>query len=137
MVAEHAVAVEINFRAVRGLKEAEILFCDQLRDLADIRCLVMFDVAALAADVVLQLPPGRVEGVTDGDVGVFMRMIGLGIAGDHDLPPGYPQHETNTEQIALMVAPVPFLDHDPAGGDPRMELFQLGDARADPVCKCF
>ena len=76
---DDAVAMEINLIAICCFDEPIILLGHKLGDAALVGAVVVFNVAPLAADVVLQLPASGVEHVADRDMDVLMSMVGLGM----------------------------------------------------------
>ena len=61
---------------------------------------------AQAANVFLELAPGRLEGIADGDVDVFVGMVVLGFPGHHDFLAGQRQIDAHMKELALVLVAV-------------------------------
>lgn len=77
--------------------------------------------------VILELPAGRVEGVTDGDMRILVGMILGWVPGRHNFAPGYGQFHSNVEQPALPMVAADLFQHDATGNQPVVEFFELCD----------
>src|SRR6516164_3881320 len=83
-----AVAVEVDLVAVGAQDKAAILLGEEPRDPSVVGHRVQLDVSASLANVVFELPAGRVESIADSDVDILMGMVCCGIAADDDLAAG-------------------------------------------------
>jgi hypothetical protein len=81
-------------------------------------------IAPPLADVVLELAAGGVEGVTNGDVDVFVRLVLVWLAiHDHDLARDR-EIDPHVEEPALVMMAVMLFHHHVAGGDVVAELLE-------------
>lgn len=91
------------------------------------------DIGATQPRVVLQLTLGRSEGVPDGDMGIFMRLVvGAGPV-DDDAPAGDVQFDRDPEQLALLLVAMGGLDDHAAADDAVEEPLEMRDAAMDIV----
>src|SRR6516162_2793045 len=82
---QDAVAMKVDLPAVRRRKEAVTFLGKELAD-AGMGCgLKGLHGAPPAAHVILQPPAGRVEGVPNGHMDVFVLRVFTRLAGHHDL----------------------------------------------------
>jgi hypothetical protein len=63
-------------------------------------------VAPLAADVILDLARGSVEGVANGNVDVLVRVVLLRLAAHDELAAGKREIEADVEELSLPMTPV-------------------------------
>jgi hypothetical protein len=82
--------------------------------------------------MIFEQPAGGVEGISDRDMDILVRMMRRGIAPDDDLVPRNFEIDTHPKQIALLAARMPALDNDPAGNDSAKEVFELRGALLYP-----
>jgi ATP synthase len=94
-------------------------------------------IAAPLANVVFEQPVHCVKRVADGDMGILLRVVRLGIASDDDVAARNTQICADPEQIALPAARMLAFDDDAAGYDPFEKAFELlgawTDARRNPL----
>jgi hypothetical protein len=81
-------------------------------------------VLALALQLVVELPAGRIEGVADRDVDVGMRWI-AGFASDHELFAWDVDIDANVEAAAMRVMSRRRFDDDATTGDPTRVTLEL------------
>jgi hypothetical protein len=74
-----------------------------------------FDLVPLFADIILQLSLDGTEGVTYGNIDIFVGMVLIGTATGNDLATGDRQVDTHMEQFALAVMLVRRLNHYATG----------------------
>src|SRR5262245_61856046 len=122
---DHAVAMEIDLPRIGRSDEAVAPLWVQPNDAALSGRVVGFDVSACLTDVVLELTPGRIEGVADRHVDVLVRALLRGLA------PRDTQVNADVEQFALSMLPVRRLDHHANARDPIVELLELGGLLPD------
>jgi len=126
-----AVTMEIDLGAIGGHDEAAILLGKQARDPPMIGYCMQLHIAAPLANVVFEQPAHGVKRVADGDMGVLVRVVRLGIAADDDLAAGNTEIYADAEQVALLAARMLAFDDDTAGYDPIEKAFELLGACAD------
>ena len=83
---DHAVAVEVDLAPVGGGNEAVVALRDESGDDPVRRGLVRLHRGLELAHVVLELAPGRIDGVADRHVGVLVPAGHRRLAGDVDVP---------------------------------------------------
>jgi hypothetical protein len=88
--------------------------------------------AAALPGVIFEPATQCVEGVANGDMRIFMRVVCAVIAADDDLAAGDREINANFEHIALVVARVLTLHRDVASGDAIEEMLKLLGTLADP-----
>jgi hypothetical protein len=130
-IAGNGVAMKVDLGAIGGRNEAVVSFGDESRDPAMGRNLVRLDIASAATDMVLQLPPHRVEAVLDGDIDVFMCVVLGRIAFHHDLLAGNLEVDPDVIEISVLSTIGPLDDHSTAH-DSIEEALQLFGAFANP-----
>jgi hypothetical protein len=128
-VIRDAVAMEIDFVAVCTCNEAAIPIGEETRNSSVIGHRVELDVAASAANVILEQPASCVERVADRDMDILMGMVRLGVTPDHDLAPGNFEINPHPEQITLLTAGVLAFDDNATRYDPVKEAFERLGAR--------
>ncbi len=121
------VAVEVDFPAVGRLDEAVGREGKELRDPAAATGVVRFLLAPHAADVILQPAAGRREGVAECDVHVFVRVVEMVIAVDHDLAAGHADVDPDGIEPSEPMVTVRLRDHDVAAGDAVAEALEPAD----------
>jgi len=125
-----AVTMEIDLSAIAGHDETAILLGKQARDPSVVGYRMQLHIAAPLANVVFKQSAHGVKRVADGDMGILMRVMGLGIASDDDLAAGNTEVYADTEQISLPPARMLAFDDDAAGYDPIEKAFELLGAYA-------
>lgn len=133
VVGDQAVAVEVEFAAVRGGDAAAVTVGVERAHLAVAGLLVRLDLALLVAGQVLELALHRVEGVADRDVDVGVGVVLVGLAAGDQLVARHLEVDADVEMLALLVVAVQQLDRDPAAHDAAVEAAQLLDLFPDPV----
>jgi hypothetical protein len=89
--------------------------------------------ALLASVPVLKTPPRGIEGVANGDICVFVSMIGGRIAVDHDIAAAWQGDlKPHIEQIAVSSTMAPAFHCNAASQNAGMEFFQLLSFLVDP-----
>ena len=117
--------MEIDLSAIAGHDEAAILLGKQTRDPSVIGYCMQLHIAAPLANVVFKQPAHGVKRVADGDMGILVRVVRLGIAADDDLAAGNTEIDADAEQVALLAARMLAFDDDTAGYDPIEKAFEL------------
>jgi nucleotide-binding universal stress UspA family protein len=87
---------------------------------------VALDVAALLAAVVLELAPRRAEGVAQGDLKVFVVLVG-----NDDLAAGHPNVDARGQLLAVPLVPAGQLEHHVAARDVGIEAVEFFRLLAD------
>jgi hypothetical protein len=127
-----AVAMEIDLVAIGGLDKAAILLGEEACNPAVVRHRMQLYLTAPLANVIFEQAAGGIERVADGDMGIFMRMMGRRIATDDNLSAGNRKIDANPKQIALLAPRVLAFDDDPASCDPVIKAFEFLGAVAYP-----
>lgn len=81
--------------------------------------------------VVFQLPPGGVEGVAQGNVGILVLL-----PVHHDFFSGHAQVDVDVERLALLLMFCRLFDHDAATDDVGEKLFEFLGLLADVRLEC-
>ena len=129
--AHHAVAVKVQFAAVRGLDEPVTAFRKELGHETERRFNMRFHFAVHFLRMAFELPFHGIKGVPDRDVDVFVF-----IPVDQELRSGYGEIDSDIEQLALLMPALRLFDRHPAGHDPAEEPLQLGHTVVDLCDHC-
>jgi|GEM_PF-3275658 len=86
---------------------------------------MVLDFAALHADVLFELALGGIEGVAQRDVHIFVSLLVMVVAADHDLFLRHAQIDPDFEEITLVLMMVFRFDGDPTADDVITELLQF------------
>ena len=127
-----AVAVKKDVTTVRGLQPAEVEVRPKQGYPAVGGGFMVFDFAATHTDVVLKLAAYAVERITQGDVRIFMRVIGIGRTRDDDFLARDRNVDAKLIQITLVMVFVRRLENHPATDDFVVEFFEL----VHPLANC-
>lgn len=92
---------------------------------------VRLNFPAVDADVFLELPFGRVEGVAQRDVEILVRLLVVVIAADDDVLVRYRKIDSDVIEIALVLVTMLRFDRDFATDDVVAELLQFSHFFAD------
>jgi len=120
------VGVEIQFVAIGAPDEAITLVGIEAHHLADVFRIVGLGFAAQAPGIVVELAPGRIEGVAQGDIHVFVP-----VAVHHDFAARHADVDAHVEEFSLMLVLVRHFHHHPAGHDGLEEGLQFLGLVAD------
>jgi hypothetical protein len=126
-----AVAVEIDLGPIGGLDKAAIPSGQEACNPAVVGHQMPLYVAAPFANIIFEQPSGRVERVTNGDMGILMRVTSRRISIDDDFASRDDKLDAHLEQVALPPARVPTFDDDPARDDPIEEALEFLGTTAD------
>lgn len=99
--------------------------------------IVEFRPAALHPGIFLKLALRGFESVTQGDIAVFMGLLVVMIAADHDLLLRNAQINPDFVEITLMLVVMFCLDGNPATDDMVVELLQFGCFLTDLGGNCI
>src|SRR5574340_1179351 len=120
------VETEIELAAVGTPDEAVGFLGNQTRHQAGVFLRMGLGLAAHALAVILQLASGRIEGVTQGDIHVFVP-----VAVHDDLAAWHADGDAHVEEFALILVLVRHFHHHPAGHDRLEKRLQLLHSFAD------
>lgn len=95
--ADDAVAVKIDLLARRSEDEAAVPLGQQAYDPPVIGYRMLLDRTAAAARVIFEQTAGGVEGVTDGNMRILVRVVRTRITADDDLGTGDGEIDANLE----------------------------------------
>ncbi|CAI8730337.1 protein of unknown function [Methylococcus capsulatus] len=95
-------------------------------------CLMVFDFAALYADVFFELALERVESVAQCDVDVLMSLFVVMFATDYQMFVRHGQVDAHMVEITLVLMMVLGFHGNPAADDMVAELLQLASFFANP-----
>ncbi|MGD8551002.1 MAG: hypothetical protein PVF41_06150 [Methyloceanibacter sp.] len=121
---DHTVFMKVDFLAVRHRYEAVVL--KELTNLAMSGRVVSLHSAAHPSRMIFHLSSRSVEGITDSDIHIFMRMVEPSRMPHVHI---FPRHtEINAYVIEVTAAMVMMgrLDNDPAAHDSIREVFEFG-----------
>ena len=123
--------MEVDDAPLRSLDPSVAVVRVQLDDGAMRRGLVILDLAADLARVILELPVGGIEGIANRDIHVLVGMVLAGCAADHDLVSGHRDVDLGVVEIALVVMAVLRFDNHATGHDVVQKRVQLGGLLAN------
>src|SRR3990170_8322264 len=119
----HAVFVEIDLLAVRGLGKPIIL--KELRDLAMTGRGMDFYRPAHAPRMVFQLSTRRIEGIANGDINVLMRMVERARMPDEDILPRHTDVDPHVIKLAVVMMTMRGLDDNSAPHNAIVKALEL------------
>jgi hypothetical protein len=125
------VETEIEFAAVDAPDEAVGFLGNQARHQARKLLRVGLGFAAQAPAVILELAFGRIEGIAQRDIYVFVP-----VAVHHDFASRHPDVDAHVEGLALILVLVRHFNHHPAGHDRFEKGFEFPGLFADVCLDC-
>jgi putative FmdB family regulatory protein len=134
---EDAVFVEVDLAAIGGLEKTVALVFEEAGDARVRRARVLFDLPAAAADVVLELSRGLLQGVVDGEVEILVLGVLGRIARYDDLFTGHIQPNANVVHVAFVMMAMRSFDYDSTGLDLVVEMFEVARSLLDRLSEGF
>src|SRR3990170_2642549 len=119
----HAVFVEIDLLAVRGLGKPVIL--KELSDLAVSWCGVGLHGSTHPPRMVFQLPTRRVKGIADGDIDILMGVVERSSMPHEHILPRHTEIDTHIIKLAVAMMTMGRFDDDSAAHDSIRKALEL------------